>query len=116
MVSDYVKTQYRTNASEIAHFVRIVCSGLKTDHRSLSPSVDQSGEQWSAEPVGSGSPICQHVSNDVDQSMTNRSQNVSRKTGKFSGNRAKAFRKRSVVLTRVEIRPLEVIRVHFFQN
>ena len=26
----YVITQYRTNASEIAHLVRIVCSGLKS--------------------------------------------------------------------------------------
>ena len=29
IVSDYAITQYRTNASEIAHLVRIVCSGLK---------------------------------------------------------------------------------------
>ena len=28
IVSDYAITQYRTNASEIAHLVRIVCSGL----------------------------------------------------------------------------------------
>ena len=28
IVSDYSVTQYRTNASEIAHLVRIVCSGL----------------------------------------------------------------------------------------
>ena len=30
IVSDYAITQYRTNASEIAHLVRIVCSGLYT--------------------------------------------------------------------------------------
>ena len=29
IVSDYAITQYRTNASEIAHLVHIVCSGLK---------------------------------------------------------------------------------------
>ena len=29
IVSDYAITQYRTNASDIAHLVRIVCSGLK---------------------------------------------------------------------------------------
>ena len=29
IVSDYAITQYRMNASEIAHLVRIVCSGLK---------------------------------------------------------------------------------------
>ena len=29
IVSDYAKTQSQTNASEIAHFVRMVCSGLK---------------------------------------------------------------------------------------
>ena len=29
LISDYAQAQYRTNASEIAHFVRIVCSGLK---------------------------------------------------------------------------------------
>ena len=28
IVSDYAITQYRTNASDIAHLVRIVCSGL----------------------------------------------------------------------------------------
>ena len=28
IVSDYAITQYRTNASEVAHLVRIVCSGL----------------------------------------------------------------------------------------
>ena len=37
----------------------------KTDRRSLFPLVDYSGEQWSAKPVSSGSPICQHTSNDV---------------------------------------------------
>ena len=30
IVSDYAITQYRTNASEIAHLVRVVCSGLNT--------------------------------------------------------------------------------------
>ena len=30
IVSDYAITQYRTNASDIAHLVRIVCSGLNT--------------------------------------------------------------------------------------
>ena len=30
IVSDYAITQYRTNASEIAHLVRIVCSGLNS--------------------------------------------------------------------------------------
>ena len=28
IISDYAIAQYRTNASEIAHLVRIVCSGL----------------------------------------------------------------------------------------
>ena len=30
IVTDYAITQYRTIASEIAHIVHIVCSGLKT--------------------------------------------------------------------------------------
>ena len=30
IVSDYAITQYRTNVSEIAHLVRIVCSGLNS--------------------------------------------------------------------------------------
>ena len=30
IVSDYAITQYRTNASEIAHLVRAVCSGLNS--------------------------------------------------------------------------------------
>ena len=34
IVSDYAITQYRTNASEIAHLVRIVCSGLKAQNKS----------------------------------------------------------------------------------
>ena len=41
--------------------------------------------------------------------LANVSQNFSRKRGKFSGIRAKAFRKRSVILTPVEIRSLEVV-------
>ena len=32
-VSDYAITYYRTNASEIAHLLRIVCSGLKESNR-----------------------------------------------------------------------------------
>ena len=33
IVSDYAITQYRTNASEIAHLVRIVCSDLNMFNR-----------------------------------------------------------------------------------
>ena len=33
IVSDYAITQYRTNASEVAHLVRIVCSGLNSPQR-----------------------------------------------------------------------------------
>ena len=40
--------------------------------------------------------------------LANGSQNFE-KNGNFSGIRAKAFRKRSVLLTRVEIRSLEII-------
>ena len=42
--------------------------------------------------------------------LANDSQNFSRKTRTFSGIRAKAFRKRSVVLTPVEISSLEVVK------
>ena len=34
IVSDYAITQYRTNASDIAHLVRIVCSGLNAEQKS----------------------------------------------------------------------------------
>ena len=37
----------------------------KTDHQIPPPPEDQSGEQISAEPAGSGSPIKQNTSNDV---------------------------------------------------
>ena len=47
--------------------------------------------------------------------MANGSQNLPEKRGKFSGISAKAFRKRSVVLTRVEIRLLEVIKGQTFK-
>ena len=36
IVSDYAITQYRTNASEIAHLVRIMCSGLNPYYRPSS--------------------------------------------------------------------------------
>ena len=47
--------------------------------------------------------------------MANGSQNFSRKTGKFSEVCAKAFRKCSVVLSRVEIRSLKVSKGQTFK-
>ena len=49
--------------------------------------------------------------------LANGSENFSRKKkrGKFSGIRAKAFRKRSVVMTPVEIRSLEVVKGQTFK-
>ena len=44
IVSDYAITQYRTNASEIAHLVRIVYSGLKT--ATIGGRDDRCGRLW----------------------------------------------------------------------
>ena len=43
IVSDYAITQYRTNASEIAHLVRIVCSGLNSDAAGVCYGADMGG-------------------------------------------------------------------------
>ena len=48
--------------------------------------------------------------------LANGSQTFREKRGKFSGNRAKAFLKRSVVLTSVKIRSFEGRLRSNFQN
>ena len=47
--------------------------------------------------------------------LPNSSKILRKKRGKFSGIRAKTFRKRSDVLTRVEIRSLQVIKGQTFK-
>ena len=62
----------------------------KTDHRSLPPPEDYSGEQWSAKQVGGGSPICQHTSNDVSGKRLTK---LFEKNGKIFVNSCKCLSK-----------------------
>ena len=66
IVSDYAITQYRTNASEITHLVRIVCSGLYPWRRWIQkvargPGADPRGVTWvMTPPLRPGAPqACQ---------------------------------------------------------